>query len=152
ESQPAARVAVAPGDGAQAVNPTAPISAKVQHGWLDHVTLTGSDGSVITGALSPDRSTWQPSQQLRYDVHYTWAGKALGADGKLVPGGGEFRTLAPESTIGATISPNDGQEVGVGMPISIEFDEPVQDKAAVERALKVQPSQPVEGSWAWLTD
>ncbi|MHA6801475.1 L,D-transpeptidase [Bounagaea algeriensis] len=152
ESQPAARVAVAPGDGAQAVNPTAPISAKVQHGWLDHVTLTGSDGSVITGALSPDRSTWQPSQQLRYDVHYTWAGKALGADGKLVPVGGEFRTLAPESTIGATISPNDGQEVGVGMPISIEFDEPVQDKAAVERALKVQPSQPVEGSWAWLTD
>ncbi|MHA6806004.1 L,D-transpeptidase [Salinifilum ghardaiensis] len=151
-SQPAAQVSVNPGDGAQAVNPRAPISAEVQHGRLDHVTLTGSDGSVIPGKLSPDQSTWRPSQQLHYDVRYTWAGKALNSEGELAPVGGQFHTLAPESTIGATISPTDGQEVGVGMPISIRFDEAVQDKAAVERALEVQPSRPVEGSWAWLTD
>lgn len=38
------------------------------------------------------------------------------------------------------------------MPISVNFDQPVEDKAAVERALEVHPSEPVEGAWAWLSD
>ena len=46
----------------------------------------------------------------------------------------------------------DGQTVGVAAPIIIQFDAPISDKAAVERALKVTTEPPVEGSWAWLPD
>src|SRR5690606_6245780 len=75
-----------------------------------------------------------------------------GDDGKQVSVEGSFTTLQPERTVRATINPTDGAEVGVAMPISVKFDEPVEDKAAVQRALTVQTSVPVEGAWAWLND
>lgn len=34
----------------------------------------------------------------------------------------------------------------------IQFDSPISDKAAVERALTVTTDPPVEGGWAWLPD
>ncbi len=46
----------------------------------------------------------------------------------------------------------DGQTVGVAAPIIIQFDAPISDKAAVEKALTVTTNPPVEGSWAWLPD
>ena len=37
--------------------------------------------------------------------------------------------------------------VGVGMPIIMQFERPVKDKAAVERALEVRADKTVEGAW-----
>jgi len=149
---PVAQVAVTPGDGANEVNPGDPTRVNVQQGRLDHVALTNSAGEVVPGEISPNLKSWKPTENLSYDDAYQWTGTAVGTDGKTVSVGGEFRTLKPEQTVSATISPTDDDEVGVAMPISVEFDEPVQDKAAVERALRVRPSEPVEGSWAWLND
>ena len=64
---------------------------------------------------------------------------------------GSFRTVSPDKKVRATINPTDHSEVGIAMPISVKFDEPVTDKAAAERALAVRTSVPVEGSWAWLS-
>jgi lipoprotein-anchoring transpeptidase ErfK/SrfK len=38
------------------------------------------------------------------------------------------------------------------MPIAIFFNQPVSDRAAVERRLKVSTSTPVEGGWRWFND
>jgi lipoprotein-anchoring transpeptidase ErfK/SrfK len=40
----------------------------------------------------------------------------------------------------------------VAAPIRIQFNDHVEDRAAVERALSVETSVPVEGSWGWLPD
>jgi lipoprotein-anchoring transpeptidase ErfK/SrfK len=50
------------------------------------------------------------------------------------------------------VTPMSGETVGVGMPIMVNFDRPVTDKAAVERALEVRSTGPVEGAWRWLGD
>ena len=53
---------------------------------------------------------------------------------------------------GAHINITEGQTVGVGMPISVTFSQPVpkEQRAETERQLKVVTD--VEGSWSWVRD
>lgn len=149
---PVAGLALEPGNGADGINPTAPIRATAQRGRFDEIALTNADGKQVAGELSPDRTTWRATTPLGYGGTYTWSGRITGQDGKSVPVRGRFSTLKPEQTVRATVNPIDNAEVGIAMPISVKFDEPVKDKAAVQRALKVDTSVPVEGAWAWLSD
>nr|WP_307849920.1 Ig-like domain-containing protein [Saccharopolyspora sp. HNM0986] len=149
-SAPKAQVHLEPGGGAD-INPAAPIRASVEQGRLDSVKLTNGDGKEVGGQLSPDGHSWTAGEALGYGKDYTWSGQATGVDGKTVQVQGSFRTVSPDKKVRATINPTDHSEVGIAMPISVKFDEPVTDKAAAERALAVRTSVPVEGSWAWLS-
>ena len=53
-----------------------------------------------------------------------------------------------------TITPQTGTTVGVAMPISVIFTNPVAAKAhaTVEKHMKVSASQPVVGAWHWMGD
>ncbi|MGW5402468.1 L,D-transpeptidase [Streptomyces sp. NPDC003952] len=63
--------------------------------------------------------------------------------------------VPPKVTTGAVLDfdliPAAGKTVGTGQPVSLEFEKPVKDKAAVEKALTVTASTPTEGSWGWVT-
>ncbi|MEV6741414.1 Ig-like domain-containing protein [Streptomyces sp. NPDC051104] len=52
-----------------------------------------------------------------------------------------------------TIVPEPDGTVGVTMPISIEFSDPVATpaRAAIERHLKVTTSTPVTRAWHWFS-
>jgi len=52
-----------------------------------------------------------------------------------------------------TIEPETGSTVGVAMPISIVFSNPVAGsaRAGVERAMKITTSVPVTGAWHWFS-
>jgi lipoprotein-anchoring transpeptidase ErfK/SrfK len=141
-----------PADKTTRVLPTAPISVEVRDGWFQHVALTNSGGKAIAGALNRDRTVYTITEPLGYARTYTWSGSAVGHDGKAVPVTGEISTIAPTKVIDGGFQLADGQTVGVAAPIIIQFDAPISDKAAVERALKVTTEPPVEGSWAWLPD
>ena len=58
----------------------------------------------------------------------------------------------PEAFLSGTVSPSQDAVVGVGMPITVTFSEPVTDRAAVERRLLVQTDTPVVGAWSWQSD
>jgi lipoprotein-anchoring transpeptidase ErfK/SrfK len=76
----------------------------------------------------------------------------MSADNKPAELKGTFTTMTPGKTIRATVNPADGQTVGVGMPISVNFpDSAPKDQAAAERALKIETTPKVEGSWAWVS-
>jgi lipoprotein-anchoring transpeptidase ErfK/SrfK len=148
----AASLTFRPADKATAVVPTAPISVEVRDGFFQHVALTNSSGKVVKGALNRDRTVYTVTEPLGYDARYTWEGSAVGHDGKAVPVKAELTTVAPTKEIDGGFQLSDGQTVGVAAPIIIQFDAPISDKAAVERALKVTTEPPVQGSWAWLPD
>ncbi|MFC7341568.1 L,D-transpeptidase [Saccharopolyspora griseoalba] len=147
-----AKVSFQPGTGAKEVSPTARIGASVQRGAFDSIELRNPDGEAVEGQLAADGKSWRATEALGYGKTYSWSGRATGEDGKPVEVRGSFRTVEPDRTIHATINPTDDAVVGVAMPISIKFDEPVEDRAAVQRALHVRADAPVEGSWAWLND
>ncbi|MBB5154612.1 L,D-transpeptidase [Saccharopolyspora phatthalungensis] len=151
-TDPVAVVSFEPGDNSGEVNPVGAVRATVERGRFDSIALTNADGKQVAGELAQDGKSWHATEALGYGRSYLWSGQATGEDGKTVPVHGQFSTLKPEKTIRATINPSDNAEVGIAMPISLKFDKPVQDKAAIQRALTVQTSVPVEGAWAWLSD
>jgi len=150
--KPAAALAYDPGPGATGVNPTASIAVRVSDGTFADVALHDAGGAAVEGALSDDRTRWTASQPLRYGQTYTWSGTATGENGTAVPLDAAFTTVAPQAVVRGVINIGDGRTVGVAAPIEIQFDRHVDDRAAVERTLKVETSTPVEGAWGWLPD
>ena len=150
--RPQAQVSTLPSDKASNVSPTLPVSVRVVRGILNQVALTNGDGKTVAGTLSADGQSWTSSEALGYGKTYTWSGSAAGSDRLSVPVAGSFTTVKPTRQLHATLNIGDGDTVGVGAPIILQFDHHVSDKAAAERALQVQTSVPTEGSWAWLPD
>ena len=134
------------------VDPGGEISVTAPDAALRDVALTGADGRPIAGAVTPDGHRWAATEALGYGKPYTWSGVAVGADGATTPVAGGFTTVSPERVVRAQFAQPDDATVGVAAPIAIQFDGPVTDKAAAERALQVRTSVPTEGSWAWLPD
>lgn len=149
---PVAQVIETPAPDARNVSPVEPVSVQVSQGTLENVTLTNAAGKPVQGVLSPDRTSFTVTEPLGYDAKYTWAGTALGSDGKTVPVAGSFTTLAPVTQTSVRTNIGDGQVVGIGAPIILQFDGPIADKAAVEKALHITTDPPTVGSWAWLPD
>lgn len=149
---PAAAVTYTPSVDASGIDPKAVATTTVSDGTFENVTLTGKDGKTVDGALNADRTAWSSAEPLGYNKTLTWSGTAVGKDGKSVPLAGSFTTAAPSKVVRGTLNIGDGKVVGVAAPIRIQFNAHVEDRAAVERALKVSSSVPVEGSWGWLPD
>ena len=78
----------------------------------------------------------------------------VGQDGKSVPVTGSFTTIDPDTQVNGQFQLADGQTVGVAAPIILQFDAAIadEDRPAVEKALSVTTTPPVEGGWAWLPD
>jgi lipoprotein-anchoring transpeptidase ErfK/SrfK len=150
----AAKIAFTPQDGAKDVAPTEPVKVTVDGGEITEATVTNAEGKAVTGQIAADKKSWASGEVLGYAKTYTYTVKAKNAAGKETTKTGTFTTLAPAATPRATINPADNATVGVGMPVSIKFPEggpAKEERAAVEKALTVQTTQPVEGSWAWIS-
>jgi lipoprotein-anchoring transpeptidase ErfK/SrfK len=149
-----AELAFKPAKDASDVAPTDPVGVEVTNGWLQRVTLTNADGTAVTGTMNPDRTAFRVTEPLGYGVEYTWGGSAVGRDGKAIALAGSFTTVSPQTQVNGQFQLADGQVVGVAAPIIMQFDASIGDdaKPAVERALVVTTTPPVEGAWAWLPD
>lgn len=134
------------------VLPTVPVSVAVRDGWFQRVTLTSPSGKVLAGTFNRERTRYTITEPLGYDAVYTWSGSVVGHDGDAVPVGGTIGTVTPAVVVDGGFQLADGQTVGVAAPVILQFDGPIADKAAVERALSIVTEPPVEGSWAWLPD
>ncbi|SES24294.1 L,D-transpeptidase [Actinokineospora terrae] len=150
---PKAKLTASLATDAADVPPGDPLKISVTEGAIDSVEVLSPEGKPVKGAVAQDKLTWASAEVFGYGKKYTYTAAATGSDGKKVELKGAFTTLKPAKTPRATINPADNATVGVGMPISVKFPEgKVTDKAAVEKALVVDTSKKVEGSWAWLND
>jgi lipoprotein-anchoring transpeptidase ErfK/SrfK len=147
-----AALAYEPAAGASGVNPKTPIAVQVANGTFADVALHDAAGEAVEGRLMNERTRWTATRPLRYGETYTWSGTATGEDGTSVPLQGSFSTVDPATQVRGVLNIGDGKTVGIAAPIEIQFDAHVQDRAAVERALTVRTSTPVEGAWGWLPD
>ncbi len=153
---PAAQVSIAVPDGSVDVSPVVPLELSVTDGELADVTLVDAGGTAIPGTVGADdggeNAVWTPETPLAYGNQYTLTASAVNEDDQEATASSTFTTVSPETLSTPSIGPLDGQTVGVGMPIRVFFDDPVADKAAVERHLLVTSSTPTDGVWSWLND
>ena len=132
---------------------TEPLRVRAETGTLVDVEVYGNDGPPLLGTISDDGSSWESdSRQLPFGVAYDVEVSAVDAFGSEVSHQEQVTTTNPEGVLKALITPWYSQQIGVGMPITIDFSSPVDDKAAVEQRLMVETSDPVEGAWSWVND
>jgi lipoprotein-anchoring transpeptidase ErfK/SrfK len=145
----AAQISISPATGSRGVKPGAGITVQVTDGSLTSVTAKGGKDH-LTGHQTA--SLWRRRQTMNTGTRYVVRATAVDAAGRSVTVTSSFRTLRPRNTVRAVIFQAAGQTYGVGMPIFINFDQPVVNKRAVEHALELRSSKPLVGAWYWDGD
>ncbi|BAH55701.1 MULTISPECIES: L,D-transpeptidase [Rhodococcus] len=157
-ADPDPTITVTPADGADTVNPADPVSVETTGGTLESVTMTNNEGKVIEGIFTPDRIAWKPGAALGYGRTYTIAATAIHDDGTRTERTSTFSTVKPGNLTKPTFVTSggnlltDGGTFGIGIVVVTHFDEPITDRAAAERALTVETTPPVPGSWYWADE
>lgn len=125
-----------------------PVTVTLAAGKLRTVTVSADGGDALTGRLSPDGRTWTSDRPAAPGTTYRVKAKDTGGGGDTAG----FTTAAAGTVNKLTLAPGKNTTVGIAQPLSIVFDHPVKNRAAVEKALKVSTSNGTEGSWGWLRD
>ncbi|MGW0044212.1 L,D-transpeptidase [Rhodococcus sp. NPDC003348] len=138
-------------DGAVGHSPSEPVAVQVADGKLSSVTLVDAAGAVVPGAIAPDGRSWVNTEPLLYDRSYRLEAEAfgLGGSGALVS---NFTTSSPGNLTKPYILPTEGEIVGIGQPVAVQFDENIPDRKAAQDAITVVTNPPVEGAFYWVNN
>ncbi|GGU78784.1 hypothetical protein GCM10010260_09130 [Streptomyces filipinensis] len=145
-----------PADAGKRADPDKPLEVTVDdEGRITDVTAQDATGRYVTGELTADGSRWHSTSPLAANAHYTVTVSTEDDDGEPGRKVYSFDTSKPsgKKRLNVTFGPDAGQ-YGVGQPITAQLDQEVKDKAQraiVERALKVQSTPAVPGSWYWVS-
>ncbi|KJY36572.1 MULTISPECIES: L,D-transpeptidase [Streptomyces] len=144
-----AKIAITPKDGATNIATTDGASVTVSDGTLTKVELKSSDGAAVEGKIAADGKSWKPAGALKRSTKYALSATAKDEAGREAHENASFTTLSPENSFIGDYTPEEGQTVGVGMPVSINFNKPIKDTKAVQAAITVTSSsgQEVVGHW-----
>ncbi|MFJ4919767.1 Ig-like domain-containing protein [Streptomyces sp. NPDC088725] len=144
-----ALIAISPKNGATNVGINDDAKVSVTKGTLTDVSMTSADGTDVKGTLAADGLSWRPDGQLARSTTYKIAATAKDSKGRTATENQSFTTVSPANSFIGNFTPEDGSTVGVGMPVSINFDKPITDKKAVQSGITVTSTsgQEVVGHW-----
>jgi len=139
-------------DGSSAVAVDTVVSVAIEHGSLEEASLVADDDTAIGGTVAGGR--WIAAERLEPGTSYTMTASGVGDDGEAMSVSSSFSTvdLSLDQQTYPSVAPLADETVGVGMPIIVMFDLPVENKALYERSMHVSAEPSVEGSWYWLSD
>lgn len=144
-------VVISPADQSAEVLPSTPVTVTASVGKLDSVTVTDATGVVLPGAVD-DQGVWTSARNMHHSMTYVIQVTASGPDGTPGTATAQISTLHPK--IDATYRiVHSGDTVGVGFPVSIQFDSAVMTpemRAEVEKRVTVTSEPATEGAWGWL--
>lgn len=176
---PTVELTIVPADGESEVSPDTPITVTAANGTIEEVKVTQSPApeegagdeaaaeaeeaeeggpaevDTVTGTLNEDGTEWVSDWTLIPGSTVTVVATGKSPEGETTEFTSEFTTLAATPGHRLEIQSNfpvSGDVVGVGMPVIINFDLPVENKAAVEAALEVVSDKPAQGAWNWFGD
>ncbi|RBM11709.1 Ig-like domain-containing protein [Streptomyces sp. PT12] len=146
-------ISITPDDAAEGVGINDDVSVAVEDGVLDEVVMTAPElGTDVAGTISDDQLTWQPDDQLERGTRYQLTVQASDSEGREAHESRTFTTVSPDNSFTGYFTPEDGATVGVGMPVSLNFDKPITDRAAIEAAVEVNASSGQEVVGHWFSD
>ncbi|MFD9353525.1 Ig-like domain-containing protein [Streptomyces sp. NPDC060031] len=125
-----------------------PVKVSIADGKLALVKVTDAKGGELAGQISSDGKTWTSQRNASPGTDYKV--EAQNTDSQSAAA--QFKTGAADKVNKVSINLPKGSTVGIGMPVSLVFDNPVKNKAEVEKQLKVTTSNNTEGSWGWFKD
>lgn len=128
-----------------------PLRLHVTAGTLRAVAVVDESGRWLAGAPVDEtswRSTVALAPNIRYDIHVDM----LDGHRRLVTEARSVQAADAPRHLTATVSPGDGDVVGIGMPVVVRFnaDVPKSARAGVVDRLAVAVDPPVDGAWRWI--
>jgi len=142
-------------NGSKNIAPDTPLVFTAPAGeTIGSVTVSDADANFVPGTLSADHRTWTASRNMRVaDTYHVTAETGDANTNGVNLQHLTFTTAQEQNAVDfADVYPVNDSTDGVAQPVVIEFEKPVTDKAAVERALSVTSDPPQPGSWGWLSD
>ncbi|MGW0418867.1 L,D-transpeptidase [Streptomyces sp. NPDC003015] len=146
-----AEIKITPKDGTDNASINNSATVTVSKGTLTDVTMTTTDGTKVAGQLSADKTSWKPDTQLERSTTYKVAAEAKDTDGLVAHENASFTTVSPANSFIGNFTPEDGSTVGVGMPVSINFNKEITNKAAVQKGVTVSSSSGQEVVCHWFS-
>ncbi len=146
-----AQIEITPKDGSDNASINNSAAVTVSKGTLTEVKMTTADGTAVEGALSADKTSWKPSAQLERSTTYKVAATAKDSKGLEAHENASFTTVSPDNSFIGNFTPEDGSTVGVGMPVSINFNKEITNKAAVQKGVSVTTSSNQEVVCHWFS-
>lgn len=130
------------------------VTAAADQGELTKASLSyvSKKGNTVEVPGTLTGGTWTAGDLLEPGVKYSLALSAKNSSGETEKSTRTFKTanLTLDDQIYVAVTPGDGADVGIGMPVIVRFDLPVTDKAAFEKHMSVTSSPAQAGSWYWL--
>lgn len=121
-------------------------------GALGEVRLVSADGKHVVPGRVDSKGVWTSEEPLQLDQSYSLSATATNAEGKQVSEERTFSTVKPAVDATYWVTPDD-VTVGAGMPAMITFDSAVEtpeQRAAIEKRVKITTTPAQEGSWGWV--
>ncbi|MBL1109640.1 L,D-transpeptidase family protein [Streptomyces sp. 5-8] len=147
-------IRVTPDDGSKGVRPGDRLRIRVPGGRLEKVTVVRSQDaqdSPVPGHVAEDGLTWLPDQnRLALAAKYTVDVVALDSRGRRSARHTTFTTYVPDERFIGYVTPENRATVGTGMIVSLAFSREIENRAAVERAVRVTARPPVEIRPHWF--
>ncbi|MFJ7901559.1 Ig-like domain-containing protein [Streptomyces sp. NPDC096198] len=146
-------IRVSPDDGSRAVGAGRRLRVRVSDGRLESVTVVRSQDaqdSPVRGHLSADGRVWQPDDdRLSLAARYTVDAVAHDGRGRRSARHAAFTTFVPGHRFIGYVTPENRSVVGTGMIVSLQFNRRIEDRAAVERAIRVtaRPAVQIRPHW-----
>lgn len=168
-----AGVSITPEDSSAKVATDTPVMVQADNGTVTEVTVdqepagadsAGSSGQrddgdkkldALTGTFNDDKTEWVSDWTMTPGNAVTVTATAETPEGETAEVVSEFTTQqAPEGQRLELESnlPGSGDTVGVGMPLIVNFDQPVANRAEVAAAMEVQSEKAANGAWNWFRD
>ncbi|KUJ66745.1 hypothetical protein ACZ90_34025 [Streptomyces albus subsp. albus] len=145
-----AQIKISPKNGATNAGINRDAKVTVSGGKLTSVVMTAPvTGATVNGTISADGTSWKPSTQLERSTQYKITAVAKDSEGRKATENSAFTTVSPANSVIGNFTPEDGSTVGVGMPVSINFDKAVTNRKDVQSHITVTSSsgQKVVGHW-----
>lgn len=129
-----------------------PVRVTASGGSLTSVTVTDAAGHRLTGEVAADGRSWVSDRRAVPGTAHTVKAATRSSGGTARTVGAGFTTAPAGKVNKVDRRPGGGATVGIGQPVSLVFDHPVENRAEVEKQLRITTSNGTEGSWGWIRD
>ncbi|WOX21966.1 L,D-transpeptidase [Streptomyces solicathayae] len=148
-------IRITPEDGTRAVPADGPVEIEIDGGRLERVSVVQVEDAQparLEGTISEDGLHWRPAAgaRLALAARYSVDVVALDEHGRRSARHTTFATVVPEKRFIGYFKPENRSTVGTGMIVSFGFNRPIENRAAVERAIRITSDPPVEVAGHWF--
>ncbi|MFE5816185.1 Ig-like domain-containing protein [Streptomyces sp. NPDC056479] len=129
-----------------------PVKVTAAGGRLTSVAVTDAEGHRLAGKVAADGRSWVSDRKAVPGAAYAVTAATRTEAGTAGTTKASFTTAPADQVNKVDWRPGAAATVGVAQPISLVFDNPVENRAEVEKQLRITTSNDTEGSWGWIRD